>query len=50
MIERNQFINNRGFGILASGNSTGTTLRSNTISGNGRNTSLTRAFGLVGAG
>jgi len=36
--------------VLASGNSTGTTLRGNTISGNGRNTSIDRAFGLIGTG
>jgi len=44
--DRNLITGNRGYGLFATGNSTGTVVRRNVISGNGRNVFTARAFGL----
>ncbi|MFO0422421.1 MAG: right-handed parallel beta-helix repeat-containing protein, partial [Planctomycetia bacterium] len=48
--DRNTITGNRGFGLFASGNSTGSVVQRNVITGNGRNVFTTRASRLVSRG
>jgi hypothetical protein len=44
---RNTITGNRGYGLFATGNSTGSVVQRNVISGNGRNVLTAKAFGLA---
>ena len=45
--EGNTITRNRGYGLFATGNSTGSIVQRNVISGNGRNVLTARAFRLA---
>jgi nitrous oxidase accessory protein NosD len=45
--DRNTITGNRGYGLFATGNSTGSVVQRNVISGNGRNIVTARAFALA---
>jgi parallel beta-helix repeat protein len=48
--DRNTITGNRGYGLFALGNCTGSVVQRNVISGNGRNVLTARAFGLIAGG
>jgi parallel beta-helix repeat protein len=48
--DRNTITGNRGYGLFATGNSTGSIVQRNVISGNGRNVFTARAFRLTSRG
>lgn len=48
--DRNTITGNRGYGLFAMGNCTGSVVQRNVISGNGRNVLTARAFGLIAGG
>jgi nitrous oxidase accessory protein NosD len=45
--DRNTIVDNLGYGLFATGNSTGSAVQRNVISGNGRNVVTAKAFALA---